>query len=115
MKIFESVYIVKDGDMNLASIVSDPIGLDHQVMGAVQAVFTGSPVGTLTLEATLFNYKSTTVTAVWTTITGSSVAVTAAGDEMYNLTQLPYKAVRLRYTKTSGTGTLNVLAGGKGF
>lgn len=43
--------------------------------------------------------------AVWVDITGSSYNVTTSGNYFYNVSDVYYRAFRLVYTRTSGTGT----------
>lgn len=81
--------------------------LDHYTIYSIQAVYTGSPVGTLSLA-------SSNDGVTWDTITGTSTAVSAAGSTMFNVTITGYKWVRLEYVATSGTGTLNAFYVGKG-
>jgi hypothetical protein len=77
-----------------------------------QAIYTGSPVGTFTLECTNDDPDSGTTT--WVTVDGSSFANSGAGSYMWNLINQFYYFVRLRYVFTSGSGTLIVLLGKEG-
>lgn len=116
---FDQVSIVTNGDMS-ASINSNGIDVNQQVVGSIHAVFSGAPVGSLTLEVSndivpvgvAGNQSSNVVN--WTTYTGSATAVAAAGSVMYNLVDMGFHWVRLVYTRTGGTGTLNVVYCGKG-
>lgn len=67
----------------------------------VQAIFTGSPVGTLEIQVSLNDTD-------WETLADSSVAVSGAGSEVYNVSRVFYDKMKVVYTATSGTGTLNV-------
>lgn len=109
MRIFnEPVTVSNSGDMSQATLTSNSIALDHMGLAAIQAVYTGSPVGSLKLQANVGG-------STWTDVASSTVSVTAAGDNMWNLADIGYSAVRVVYTKTSGTGTLSVRANCKGF
>ena len=44
--------------------------------------------------------------AVWVDITGSTIAVTGAGSQFYNVADANYAAYRIVWTRTAGTGTL---------
>lgn len=101
-------HIVIDASM-AASVTSVAQDLSFYLVFSFQAIYTGSPVGALTLEAS--NDGGTT----WTTIADSSSAVSGASNTMWTVENVGYKAVRLVYTRTSGTGTLNVWYFGKGF
>lgn len=95
--------IVTNGDMS-ADINSTPTEIDEAVTYSIQAVFTGAPVGNMSLQ--LSNdvlYPPTN----WTTIDESTAAITEAGTYAVNVELPGYSYVRLIYRSTSGTGTLN--------
>lgn len=99
---FASNKLLEDGDM-AATITTDSVSLAEKTQYALHAVFTGSPVGTLTVETSI---DGTT----YDTLADSSTAVSAAGSQMFNIIAAGYLWARLKYTRTSGTGTLNVFA-----
>jgi hypothetical protein len=72
---------------------------------SLQLKYSGSPVGTITVEATDDEIVPA-VTRNWAPMTGSSVAISSAGDWIYNIADLNVGFVRLKYTFTSGSGTL---------
>lgn len=87
--------------------------LGHICNFAIQLVFTGSPVGTLRIQAsadsgTPDGGTSPQASGVsnWTDITASDVAITTAGNAMINVQNAGYNWVRLVYVSTSGTGSL---------
>lgn len=109
MRVLNKVLAVTDnGDMSSATLTSDEILLEHMGVVAIQAVYTGSPVGALKLQASVGG-------TVWTDVANSSVAVTAAGDTMWNVTDVGYSKIRVAYTRTSGTGALSLRFNEKGF
>ncbi len=99
--------IISAGDMSLASLTSTTINLDFKLIVAIQAVYTGSPVGTLKLQGSIGGTS-------WSDISGSSTAITTSGDVLYNITDIGYRYIRAVYTKTSGTGSLTVEINAKG-
>lgn len=99
--VFGSNKLVESGNMN-ATIVSDPINLTTKEGLCVHAVYTGSPVGVLSLEASIDGLT-------YETIYNTTTAISAAGSQMFNVGPVFYPLLRLRYAFTSGTGTLNVL------
>lgn len=117
---FVPTQIVTAGNMSSATITSIGIDLNQLDLDSIQAVWTGSPVGTLKIQV------SNDIVAVapganpaanvthWSDYTGSSTAVSGAGDITYNMTFVGYRWVQLVYTKTSGSGTLNATFSGKG-
>ena len=90
--------------------------LGHIDNYSIQLVFTGTPIGTFTLQASndvgnLPNgtgIQSDQVARLinWTTIPDSAQAITGAGDHMYNYRNAGYNWIRVVYTATSSTGTL---------
>lgn len=103
--------LITNGDMSL-TLTSIPFPL-WQVVGyspgcAIQAVFTGTPNGTLTLQASLdgINYS---------TVGGSTQAIAAAGSFLYNISGVYYPFLELKFVPGGGSvGVLNVLSYGKG-
>lgn len=83
-----------------ADITSEAINLVKKEGVAVQAIFTGSPTGTLKIEGSIDGIN-------YTAITETSLSITEAGDVLYNLRDVNYLWARLRWVFTSGTGVLN--------
>lgn len=121
---FAPVQLMTDGNM-ASSLSSIGIDLNQTVMYSIQAVFSGSPVGTLKLQISNdivpvapvagnpvgSNPAANVVN--WTDYTGSSTAVSAAGNFVWNVFDVGYRWVRVVYTRSSGTGTLNITYSGK--
>lgn len=114
------VQIVTNGDMSQATVVSSGIDLRHIEVGSVQAEWTGAPVGDFTIEisndivAVGLTNPSQFVTN-WTTYTGSTQAAGGgSGNWVWDIANIGYRWIRLKYTKTSGTGTVNAVWCGKG-
>ena len=105
MRINENT-LVSAADMG-ADITSRSQVLPHIFGYCIQAVWTGSPVGVMTLEASNDG-------VIWSTVDGSTEAISGAGDGIYHVTDVFYAAVRLKYARTSGTGTLNASINLKG-
>jgi len=103
----EPYIILKAGDMATATLTSDPMLVYEMILSCIQAVYTGSPVGTLKLQQSV---NGTT----WTDVASSAVSISAAGDTIWSVTDLAAPLMRAVYTKTSGTGTINIYAFSKG-
>lgn len=82
-----------------ASITSDPINLSTKDAFAVHAIYTGSPVGTISLEASIDGVS-------YSTIAGSSTTISGASDVFLNVKEANYMWARLVYSFTSGSGSL---------
>lgn len=110
--------IVNGGDMSQATITSDVTDIRYLDNISIQCIFTGTPTGSFALEGSLNYYKingAVQNTGTWTPITLSSTpaASGSAGNILLDLNQLSFPYIRIVYTKTSGTGTLNVYISGK--
>lgn len=104
--------VIKDGDMS-ANITSVATIITNLSMVSYQVTWTGSsPVGVVTVEASN-DYSVDAAGKVlnagtWNTVTGATANISGnTGKGMINLNQMPAFAIRLTYTATSGTGTLN--------
>lgn len=103
--ILKTFQVITDGDMS-GDITSVSSNIEQEDFGSYQFSWSGSsPVGTITVQASLDN-------TIWTTLQDSdqvdvSIPVSGnTGSAMFSLNELPFKYVRTVYTFTSGTGTL---------
>lgn len=111
-------------NMNLSStamtgttiLTSEAVATDQLFACAIQAVWTGAPTGTFKLQATsdapdFTNQTSKGISTYqnWTDILDSPYAVTASGDYMWNIFDIGFRAIRVVYTNTSGTGAITSL------
>lgn len=97
------------------TINSNGIHVGGVALGSIQGIWSGggSPNGTFTIEvsnddvalATGANQAANVTN--WSTYTNSAVAINADGDIAYNLANFGYRWVRLKYTRASGTATIN--------
>ncbi len=98
--------------MGVATITSDPIDISSSFGYAVQCIWTGTPTGTLTLEASCQENAPT----AFETISGTSVSlVGAAGAQLYNVSDCQYKWARIKYVGASGAGLITAHVNKKGF
>lgn len=92
-----------------------PIWLGHIAQYAIQLVFTGAPQGNFKLQAS--NDKGDVNAASranqdvgivnWTDVAGSPATVSAAGNIMWNAENVGYNWVRVVWTQTGGSGSLD--------
>lgn len=96
---------------SLASTVSSSsIDVGRLIYGSVSLWWTGTPTGTLTVEA------QNGTEAPWIAVSGYSQATGgASGSVLWLFTLFPYEKVRITYTSTSGTGALNGCFVAKGY
>lgn len=106
-------------DMSQASLSSSPIQLFNCFGYAIQLIFTGSPVGSVSVYVSCdpCNEGGVAVPAPsnFTLLASSTTAISAAGDIMYNINDCNYNWFKVVYTKTSGTGSLSGRFNLKGF
>lgn len=98
-----------------ASVTSEPTILNQMSGAGYDVSWTGTPTGTFSVEISntikLGNDRSIVEPGNWTAVT-LSAPITASGsadNAFINLAGLQAYAVRLKYTRTSGTGTLNAV------
>ena len=114
MKFYCYQNIIPANTVMNTTINSKAMQLLDSIIYGVQIVFTGTPTGNFTLQASCdpaaasvgtFQKTSVNNPVNWTTISGSSQAVSSAGSVLFSgsLTQwVGYNWVRVVYTDTSG-------------
>ena len=117
---FAPVRLLTNGDMS-GNLTSSGVNLNQVFMFSIQAVFTGAPVGSLKLQISnddvpvgAAGQDPAVNVANWVDYTGSASAVASAGNFMWIVSEGGYQWVRVVYTFTSGTGSLNIVYNGKG-
>lgn len=113
--------IVDAGDMSLASITSDTINLENILYLAVQAVWTGTPTGTIKLQGscdtgtTIAGNTDGDGVSNWTDIASATLSPAgSASSGFIELKETGIKWVRLVYTKSGGSGSLTSRFNAKG-
>lgn len=88
------------------TINSAPVPLYQTWAYAIQVVFTGTPTGTFSLQGSCDPIPQARIEEItptnWSTIINSSIAVSVAGNLMWNVADIAYNYVRVVYTDTSG-------------
>jgi hypothetical protein len=110
---FANEKIISAADMS-SSFSSNPILLDQIYGYSFQAIFTGSPNGTFKLQCSNDDVKLSSSVTVWSDIGSTSQAISASGDLTYNVTAAFYKWVRIVYTRSSGSGSCDIVYFAKG-
>lgn len=105
MKVFEYQWV---NGQSMGSNYSSPSQqMTFMINACVQAVYTGSPNGSLKLQVSNDNVN-------FTDYPNSSVSITQAGSSIWLLENIGFPYIMIIYTSSSGTGTLNVTINGKG-
>lgn len=101
-KNVSKVHLVEDGDMS-GNITSDAVDVRYLDNVAIQLVWTGTPTGTFDIQGTVDG-------ETWAGLSfgGSPAAVGAAGNHLIALNNVPFDQLRVVYTSSAGTGTLQV-------
>ena len=92
---------------NVTSAIAE---MDHMGMASIYAAWTGTPTGTLAVQVTVNGVEWV---APPTALTASPAG--SAGSVVWTMPDLTWKAIRVVYTRSSGTGTLNAWVNAKGF
>lgn len=101
------------------SFNSGNIYIENCFSYSVQVVVTGTVAGSLKLQASndVINIQSDpdgSGVTNWTDITGSTQAISGAGNGIYNVSSSIYKWLRAVYTSSSGTGNMTITVEAKG-
>lgn len=117
-------YTTSPGALTNATLYSEPVELRHLDEYALQLAISGggTPTGTFILQASnsdplipVTGVQSVDASAMtWTDVDGSSIAITTDGNKMWNASGVGYLWVRIKWTKTSGTGNAVATFNGKG-
>lgn len=105
MKIFE--YQLVTNQSMTSNFTSPSQQMTYMINACIQAVFTGTPNGTLSLQVSNDNVN-------YTTYTGSSTAITGAGSFAWLIGDIGFPWVQVVYSASSSTGTLSITVNGKG-
>ncbi len=114
------ISLVSAGAMTGATTINSSAIPLEQIYGyAIQAVWTGTPNGTIKLQASCDVPAQTPTTAGvptnWTDIADTSTSIAGtSGNQLWNVNGCFYRYVRLTYTNTSSTGSLSALMSVKG-
>ena len=99
-KVIEPSRVLINGDMSQATLTSASSVVKYMDNVSYQAVYTGTAAGTFDVEVSHdgVNYSPL----------GLAIPVSAGSPQFIDVNQTGAAHIRFKYTKTSGTGTLNV-------
>jgi len=107
MRVFNDTITI--GTDLASNQTSDAYSVEHIANFAVQFALTGSPSGTIKVQASL-DAES------WSDVPSASTSVAASGVFFINVVDAGYNYMRVVYERTTGTGTITkALINGKGF
>jgi len=105
-------HVLVNGDMT-GNLESDVIDAKFQDNIGLQVEWTGTPSGTIKVEASVNHNLSVENQGTFYALTFDPVLAQPAGGAggyLINLNQLPFAFYKVTYEATGGTGTLNVYA-----
>lgn len=92
-----------DAAMGVGTIYSPVIDLRGYRGFTVQAVWTGTPTGSISIECSADDQAPND----WDTVADTTVAIAgAAGRQVYNLREQNYSFARVKYVGASGSGSI---------
>jgi hypothetical protein len=116
MRVFNQPKIGLQGLTMNTTLNSSAISLKGIYGYAVQVVWTGTPNGSLKLQASsdaagdqASPLNLTNTVTNWSDVANSSTAITAAGNYMWNVSEVMYNWVRVVYTDSSGGSSTAVI------
>ena len=88
-----------------ASFTSEPMTLVNEDGFCLHCIYSGAtaPVGTLQVQVSLNGSN-------WEDLTGGSYSVSVAGTHLFVVSDAHYLMARVSYTRTSGSGTMEIHA-----
>jgi hypothetical protein len=111
--------IITAGSMS-GALTSDATSIQYMDNICIELVWTGTPTGTFSIEGSLTYQTNSVGTGVsnagtWVpiTLTPPPAATGSAGSILLDLNQLSFPYIRVKYSPTSGSGTLTATIGGK--
>lgn len=116
---------IVDGTMTGTSVITGtPVDVRDCPIIAFQYVWTGTPSGTVSFDASESAYADAPAGThegssgpTWTTVTATTAGTNPAGSassSYWRFDNVGYRFIRPKYTNATGTGTLNVFVSGKG-
>ena len=108
-KVLTAFLVVSDGDMSGATVTSATTNIQYLDNIAYQLYWTGTPTGTFDVQVSGDNTN-------WASLPLNPVpaATASSGSAFIDIYQTAANYIRVVYTRTSGSGTLNVLISAKG-
>lgn len=101
MPLNQPYVLLNSADISV-TVTSNPVDVTGINGVSLSAVYTGSPVGVIKLQASVDNGAN------WSDVASSSFSISSAGVFIWNYAPVAVPLLRVVYTATSGTGALTV-------
>jgi hypothetical protein len=106
--------VMTAGDMS-GSLQTNAVDMLSLTFGAIEAIWTGAPVGNFSVDGSIDNVQSSSDVVNWyPTNTEVDPPAGSSSSTLINLSGIGFRWIRLSYIASSGTGSLNVIVFGKG-
>lgn len=102
-RVLTPIQIITSGSMTgTSTLTSSEIDIQYLSRASIQLVWTGTPTGTFAIQGTVDG-------STWSPITTNPASIAASGSAGNHLVEgeIHSKKMRVQYTNSSGTGTLN--------
>lgn len=103
MSVLNQPYVLILGASMATNVTTNPIEITGVSAIGISAVYTGTPSGTIKLQAAVVGDGSD-----WNDVANSSFTITTAGTSTWNYDPVAVPYLRVVYTATSSTGALTV-------
>lgn len=106
---FDQIKVISAGSMTGTSTINSTVmDLDQHLGVGCQAIWSGTPNGTVKLQAS----NDIGTASNWTDVPNDSTTISgSAGSSIWTIDPVEYRWLRVTYTNTSSTGTLNATCG----
>ncbi len=106
--LLKPYHLMVDGNMG-GSLTSAVFDVSYTDNVGIQLTWTSTAVGVFSVEGSI-DYDDTAASGNWSalTFTVTPEALGTASTHLLNLSNIPYKKLRVKYTRTSSSGTLQV-------
>jgi len=111
---FDGQKIINAGDLSQATVTSSIVNLSTVTGYSIACAYSGSsPTGTLKIQVSNDFTEDSTAISNWYDLPSSSQSISANGNYVWAISDANYKWLKVLWTKTSGTGTINCFYGTK--
>lgn len=114
---YNNKLVLDGGNMGSASVASETVPIQYNIGVGFQLIWSGSSIsGSVKVQASCDDLRSQSATVTnWTDLSGTTVSIASdSGSLIMQLVDLTVSAVRLVYTRSAGTGSLDIRAITKG-
>jgi hypothetical protein len=112
-KVLKKAKVINAGDMS-GNLTSSAVDIEFLDNIGVQFNFTGTPTGTFDVQISM-DYNTQTGAGNWISLVFSTApAASGSANQIYiDMNQMSAPYMRVKYTATSGTGSLDAFVCGK--